>query len=106
MDHYSFPGNDISIRSTDPRFLELLTGYMGNYRVDTGPDWPYLSADCGVEKSLAGGVSVRPHYRLYKGTMLVYGGRSMDEMAGRVVSIVRDLAAQLLRTEHIAGRAR
>jgi hypothetical protein len=97
MDHYSLPGNDISIRSTDPRFLELLAGYIGEHRMETGPDWPYLSADCGVEKSMAGGLSVRGHYRLYKGTMLVYGGRSMDEMAGRVISIARDLAAQDLQ---------
>jgi hypothetical protein len=59
--------------------------------VDDGPDVYLFSADCGGRKSMPGGKIVHGKLRLYKNYMMIYFGLSLDEMAGRLISGVRDL---------------
>lgn len=79
------------MRTTDATFLELVNGYVGDYRVDSVVDpWLY-SADCGVAKILAGGKQIKPINRLYVGGLKIFEGRVKDEMAGRMLSTWRDV---------------
>jgi hypothetical protein len=71
----------------------LLRRHLVSYRTEQGPDWSLFSADCGIEKVLPGGKAVHGKKRLYWGAMLSYYGHSLDEMAGRLISMVRDLVA-------------
>jgi hypothetical protein len=84
------------VRATDARFLEIVRGYLEPFRADDGAaDSDTLnrlySANCGEEKMLPGGRVARPVRRLYLGTMKIFQGPSNDEMAGRLISSVRDL---------------
>lgn len=80
-----------TVRSTDERFLELLRRYLLEFRVDDGPDDYLYQADCGKERVLPGGKVVRGKAFLYLGSLRIYGGALWEEMAGRLISSVRDL---------------
>jgi hypothetical protein len=80
---------DFSVRTTDVRFLDVLNRYLGDYRVDNGPRDIVFSADCGVEKELAGGKTTRGKNHLYFQAILIHQGNVIEEMAGRLISGVR-----------------
>ena len=81
---------DFAVRTTDVRFLDVLRRYLGRYLVDDGPEDIMFSSDCGVAKTLPGGKSTRPKMRLYFQAILIFSGTVMEEMAGRLISGVRD----------------
>lgn len=88
-------GLPFSVRSTDQGFLDLLRGYLGRHLVDSLEGWATtFSADCGETKQLAGGKVVYGINRLYSGELKIFEGRVRDEMAGRLIGAVRDLATQ------------
>lgn len=72
-----------------------MRGYIGAHLVD-GHDGAatLFSADCGETKTIAGGKVVHGISRLYSTGIKIFEGRVMDEMAGRLISGVRDLATQ------------
>ena len=78
-------------------FLDLLRDHLGSHRTEEGPEWALFSADCGTKKSLPGGKVIRGRKRLYWGAMLSYVGQSSEEMAGRLISLLRDLVAERLK---------
>lgn len=90
MDHYSLEGMDFAVRTTDVRFFDVLRRYLGEYLVDEGPEDILFSADCGVVKTLPGGKTTRPKMRLYFQAILIFSGTVIEEMAGRLISGVRD----------------
>lgn len=53
-----------------------------------------FSADCGDTRTMAGGKVVHGISRLYSNGIKIFEGRVQDEMAGRLISGVRDLATQ------------
>ncbi len=53
-----------------------------------------FSADCGIQRTLAGGKQVRARQRLFVGGLKIYEGYAQDEMAGRLISGVRDIATR------------
>ena len=72
-------------------FLELMRRNLSSFAIEDGTDIRLrFSADCGVQKLLPGGKAVRGTLRLYTGTLLTFMGRLQDEMAGRLVSQMRD----------------
>jgi hypothetical protein len=84
---------DVAIRSTNGRFLDLVRSYLGDLRLGEKPArYVHFSADCGIERGLSGGREVRGKKKLYVNMLLVYDGRLEDEMAGRFLSMVRDMA--------------
>ncbi|MGH2677843.1 MAG: hypothetical protein ACRDHB_05740, partial [Actinomycetota bacterium] len=96
---------NLLVRSTDERFLELLHRYMGSFRVEERqPDEIVVSADCGLERVLPGGKTIRGRLNLYFGSMWIYRGRNMHEMAGRLASYVRSMATYFM-DEFIRFRA-
>ena len=84
-------GLDFSVRSTDEGFLELVRGYLGPFRVEEGPEDTNFQADCGTPRILPGGLVLRPTANLYLGRLRIYCGRRWEDMAGRLVSGVRDM---------------
>jgi hypothetical protein len=92
------------VRSTNREFLDRLSGFLRPYVVEGEAEWHLFSADCGVEKVMAGNKRTRAILHLYQGTLLVYQGRSHDEMAGRLIGLVRDLML-LERHEFVHFRA-
>lgn len=81
---------DFAVRTTDVGFLDVLARYLGAYRVEEGPRDILFSADCGVEKELAGGKKTRAKKRLYFQAILIFHGNLLEEMAGRLISGARD----------------
>ncbi|MCI0634013.1 MAG: hypothetical protein L0206_08885 [Actinobacteria bacterium] len=53
-----------------------------------------FSADCGIQRTLAGGKQVRARQRLFIAGLKIYEGHAPDEMAGRLISGVRDIATR------------
>lgn len=53
-----------------------------------------FSADCGRPKALAGGKVLRAVGRLYLGGLKIYEGVVLEEMVGRLIGGVRDLATR------------
>jgi hypothetical protein len=53
-----------------------------------------FSADCGIQRTLAGGKQVRARQRLFIAGLKIYEGYAPDEMAGRLISGVRDIATR------------
>jgi hypothetical protein len=90
MDHYSVGGMEFAVRTTDVRFLDVLRRYLGAFRVEDGPQDILFSADCGVEKQLSGGSRVRGLKRLFFGSLKIFQGRALEEMAARLISGMRD----------------
>lgn len=83
------------MRSTEVSFLRILRRYLAPHHVPAGiPDDRCFafSADCGIDKALAGGKMARGVKSLYLATLRVYRGRDPEEMAGRLVALARDLA--------------
>lgn len=73
----------------------MLRSYIGPHLVtEPGEGATLFSADCGESKTIAGGKVVHGISRLYSNGMKIFEGRVKDEMAGRLVSGVRDLATQ------------
>ncbi|MFN2586699.1 MAG: hypothetical protein ABR613_01090 [Actinomycetota bacterium] len=88
-------GLPFSVRSTDAAFLDVLRGYAGEHLVESHEGWATLfSADCGETRTMAGGKVVHGISRLYSNGLKIFEGRVQDEMAGRLISGVRDLATQ------------
>lgn len=85
-------GHDFAVRATDARFLELLRGYLGEIRVEKGSGEVVFSADCGVDKRLPGGKVARGVGRLYVDALPIFSGPVREEMAGRLVGGIRDMA--------------
>jgi hypothetical protein len=81
---------EFAVRTTDPRFLDVLGRYLGEHRAEEGPDDIRFSADCGIEKELVGGTSTRGKKRLYFESILIFYGTALEEMAARLISGVRD----------------
>jgi hypothetical protein len=74
-------------------FLELLQGHLGSSRLESEPrSYVHFSADCGLERTLPGGRRTRGKKKLYVNMLLIYDGLIEDEMAGRFISMVRDMA--------------
>lgn len=82
------------MRATHEGFLHLLRGYLGEFRVERSNASNHFSAEVGVDRELPGGKLVRGKSRLYIGGLKIYEGTEPDEMAGRIISGVRDLATQ------------
>jgi hypothetical protein len=81
------------VRTTDERFLEMLRGYMGSFRVDEAHvDEVVVSADCGAERVLPGGKRVEGRLNLYFGNMWIYRGRSIEEMVARLAGYLRSMS--------------
>jgi hypothetical protein len=83
-----------TLRATDQSFLELMRAYLPEFRVERTEAVNHFSADVGVDAVLSGGKVVRGKSRLYIGALKIFEGTERDEMAGRIVSGVRDLATQ------------
>jgi hypothetical protein len=65
-----------------------------------------FSADCGIERVLPGGKVISGRKHLYiGGGLLTYRGRSEDEMAGRLVSMIRDVVASEWKSGFLQLRA-
>ena len=74
--------------------MELVEEYLGGFHVEGASDEFRFSADCGLSSTLPGGKSVRPKLKLFFGTLKIYDGTEPQEMAGRLIAGVRDLATQ------------
>jgi hypothetical protein len=79
------------VRSTDERFLELLRGHLGRFRVDEVSDDATFQVDCGTQRALPGGKVLRPIANLYLGRLRIFCGPRWEDMAGRLISGVRDM---------------
>ena len=78
------------MRSTEPGFVDLIDGFLHDFRADSDLEEPsILSADCGATKTLPGNMKVEPKLTLYFGTTAIYRGFSRLEMAGRLLRFVR-----------------
>lgn len=87
---YSCDGLVFSVRATDRAFVDLLDRYLeGFVGAQETPTFRF-SADVGRDRTLLGGKTVRAKSRLYLGGLKIHEGIGLDEMAGRVVSGVRD----------------
>ena len=88
-------GTAFSVRSTDPGLLEVLRRYLGVHLIDRpeiGERHYRFSADCGEELKGAGGLRARRVGSLYLNTLRLFRARGFDEMAGRFISSLRDIA--------------
>jgi hypothetical protein len=99
-------GEHFSIRTTDPSFLEVLRRSIGRFLTGRPEsDWYLFSADARPDRRL-GGTSIRGKHSLYTSGLLVYTGLSLDEMAGRLIRIIRDrLTGNAHEYVHISGAA-
>jgi hypothetical protein len=79
-----------AVRTTDRRFLDVLRRYLERFRVESGSDDIVFSADCGIERTVGGRAHVSGLKRLFFGGLLLFRGRTMEEMAARLVSGFRD----------------
>jgi len=80
------------VRATEARFIEFLDRMLPEFILpDISEEWIF-SADCGVEKKMAGGKIARGIARLYVGGLKIFEGRDQEEMGGRLLSAIRDLA--------------
>jgi hypothetical protein len=91
-DHYSVEGLDFSVRSTDASFLELLRGYLPPIQAKEGAEAARFQVDCGRPRVLPGGKVMRPTANLYVGRLRIFCGPRWEDMAGRLVTGVRDMA--------------
>jgi len=82
------------VRATDSAFLERLRAPLQGFLDEDASDELVFSADCGVQRTLAGGKVVRARNRLFVAGLKIYEGFSQDEMAGRLISGVRDIATR------------
>jgi hypothetical protein len=79
-------------------FLERVRHYLAEFRTEDGPA-PAFSAVMGVEKPATGSrQTIHGINRLYQGTLQVFRGRSHDEMAGRLVSMIRDMSTEKMNS--------
>lgn len=96
---------NFAVRSTDERFLDVLRRYIGRFLVEEppGPEVVF-SADCGQERTMPGGKAIRGRRKLYLGLLRLYDGRLDDEMAARLIGLVRRRAT-MLSNEFVRIRA-
>ena len=78
------------MRSTDARLSDLLGHLLREKRRDEGSDEILFSADLGIERAIPGKATVTSLKRLFFGSTLIYRGRSMHELAARLISGFRD----------------
>ncbi|HEX9123133.1 MAG TPA: hypothetical protein VF984_07200 [Actinomycetota bacterium] len=84
-----------SLRSTDPALLEVVDRYLGAHAIQApvkGERYYRFSADCGEERSLPGVRRAKRVGSLYMNTLRVFRVRGLEEMAGRFISTIRDIA--------------
>jgi hypothetical protein len=81
---------DFAVRATDGRFLEIVRRYLDRFRVDEGSDENVFSAACGAERRMAGGKVARGINALYLNYIRVFRGRGLEEMAGALVTSMRE----------------
>jgi hypothetical protein len=70
--------------------------FLGAYRRE-GPASEHealFSADCGTERRMPGGRVIGGKLSLYFGTMPIFGGRNLEQMAGRFIGFIRDTATR------------
>lgn len=83
------------MRSTDPGLLDVLRRALGGQlieRPEIGEVYYQFSADCGAELTGAAGLRARRVGSLYLNTLRLFRARGFDEMVGRFVSSLRDIA--------------
>ena len=93
-DHYAVEGTQFSVRSTDEDFAALLRGHLGDLRLtdpDEEKDETFFQVDCGRTRVLPGGTVVRPTANLFIGSLRIFCGPRWEDMAGKLISGVRDL---------------
>jgi len=78
------------VRSTDARLSDLLGHLLREKRRDEGSHEILFSADLGIERLVPGRATVTSLKRLFFGSTLLYRGRSMHELAARLISGFRD----------------
>jgi hypothetical protein len=70
--------------------FDVLGRFLGPFHRDEGAEDILFSADCGVERRVAGRAQVTSLKRLFFGSTLIYRGRSMHELVARLISGIRD----------------
>jgi hypothetical protein len=84
-----------SIRSTDPALLRVVDRYLGAHAIEApaeGERYYRFSADCGEDRALPGGRLAKRVGSLYLNTLRIFRVRGFEEMAGRFLSTIRDIA--------------
>jgi len=82
-------------------------GYLSEHRIatpETGERYYPYSVDCGQTRVLPGGRRTRPVGTVYLYTVKLHRSRSFDELIGRMVSSIREVAS-LRRDDFIRLRA-
>lgn len=91
-DAYLIEEAPFTVRATDESFLDMVRPHLGPFRVPDPPEgYRRFSANVGVDRSWPGGKMTKGISSLYLGMLRVYRGRYREEMAGRLMSLVRDL---------------
>ncbi len=72
----------------------LLRNHIGSFLSEDASDELLFSAECGQQRDLPGGKRIEARSRLFVGALKIYDGFSYDEMAGRLISGVRDIATR------------
>lgn len=91
-DAYLIDEVPLSVRATDAAFLDLVRPYLGPFRVPQPLEgFRRFSANVGEDRTWPGGKVTRGISTLYLGMLRVYRGRYRKEMAGRLLSLVRDM---------------
>jgi hypothetical protein len=72
----------------------MLRVHLGPFVQDEASDELLFSAECGQPRDLVGGKRIEGRKRLFIGALKIYDGFSFDEMAGRLISGVRDIATR------------
>ena len=84
------------MRATERAVLSSIARYIGGHVIEV-PDigeryYPY-SIDCGQVRVLSEGRTTRPVGTAYLYTMKLHRSRSFDELIGRTVSSIREVAS-------------
>jgi len=91
-DNYLIDEVGVSVRATDETFFGLVRPYLASFAVDEPPEgYRRFSANVGEDRTWPGGKVTRGINSLYLGMLRVYRGRYREEMAGRLLSLARDM---------------
>ncbi len=85
-------GLEFSVAATETGFLDLFRSYLGTFRVHEGPEAILYQADCGCPKVLPGGKILKGTSHLYVGSLRIFSGPRWENMAGRLIGSLRDMA--------------
>jgi hypothetical protein len=92
------------VRCTSADFADQLRAHLAPFVVEDQLEDFLFSADSGEDKEIAGGRRIRGKKRLFKNYLTIYHGISDDEMAGRLISGVRDMVTSYT-DQHLRLRA-